>query len=92
MSDAKHHILSPQYTGIEEGGPRPAHPDFMHSSELRNISFSGLRHNSITGDYEIWLHGKIEHIITPQQRSLNPQAIEEAWAKLFGLDDVETRL
>lgn len=90
-SDAKNHIVAPQYTEVEVGAPRPGHPDFMHSSELRQIGFCGLRHNSLTEDYEIWLDGKIEHLITKQQRTLDPSIVERKWAEIFGLDDVETR-
>lgn len=91
MADAKHHIFLPQYSDVEVGAPRPNHEDFMTSSELSKKDFSGLRHNSLTEEYEIWLNGKIEHVITQEQRALNPNIIEERWAELFHLDDVSTR-
>lgn len=89
--DAKNHIVAPQYQDVEVGAPRPGHPDFMHSSELRQIGFSGLRHNSITQDYEIWLDGKIERIITATERAINPDIVQIRWAEIFGLDHVEFR-
>ena len=91
MADAKHRIIIPQHTGIEVGGPRPNHEDFMDRSELKAAGFSGLRHNSLTEDYEIWLDGKIEVVITMEQRVLNPNIINEKWEELFGVAHVATR-
>lgn len=89
--DAKHHIVAPQYSEVEVGAPRPNHPDFMDSSELKKLGFSGLRNNSITQDYEIWIDGEVVKRITLAERTLNPDIVKIRWEELFGLDHVEFR-
>jgi hypothetical protein len=60
----------------------------MDSSELRKAKFTGLRHNSITSDAEIWILGNLEERISKQQVLLDPDALNKAYERLFGLVDV----
>ena len=62
---------------------RPNHPDFMTTSELKKIKWSGLRNNSISGDTEIWIEGEIVKLITAFEKSSNKNAVEEAMQKQF---------
>lgn len=64
---------------------RPDHDDFRTHSELNKLEFSGVRHNSVTQEWEIWILGEI--------RALGPKADVNAFAaayeQIFALDDVE---
>ncbi len=39
---------------------RPNHNDFRDSLELRKENFSGVRRNSLTREWEIWILGEIK--------------------------------
>ncbi len=67
---------------------RPNHPDFMSTSELAQAMFTGIRHNSLTDDAEIWLLGNIEARVTKAQTQINPRAISQAYEEVFGLLEV----
>lgn len=43
---------------MTEDFKRPNHPDFMDASELRKEGFSGVRINSLSQDWEIWIDGE----------------------------------
>ena len=92
IKDAKNYILDRSKIKIPEGTmedfKRPNHPDFMSSSELKVLKFSGLRHNSLTDRAEIWVLGNLEREITRTQILLDPMAINKAWADVFALDEV----
>lgn len=74
--------------GTMEDFKRPDHPDFHTSSELAKNQWSGIRHNSVTNDAEIWLLGEMMVAISPEQVNLNMHAIDEAYAEIFGLHEV----
>jgi hypothetical protein len=65
---------------------RPDHPDFMDASELKKIEWSGYRLNTLTQYAEIWLLGERMADISPAQLRLNPNAVQEAMAEIFGID------
>jgi hypothetical protein len=69
-----------------EGFERPDHPDFMDSSELKNIGFNGVRKNSISGDTEIWIEGERRACISETQLKINPAAVDEAMTGIFKID------
>lgn len=79
-------IAIPQ--GTMEDFKRPDHPDFMDSAELRKAKWSGLRHNSLTDEAEIWMLGEVAERVSKQQTLLNPLAINEAYEKVFCLKEV----
>lgn len=85
--DAKDYIAIPGDVEIPAGTiedfKRPDHLDFMTVGELRTAKFTGLRHNSLTNDCEIWLCGFLEKIVSPNDIKLNPHAIDEAYADTF---------
>ena len=74
--------------GTMEDFQRPDHPDFMTTSELKEKEFTGIRHNSLTNDCEIWLLGSIGECVTPQQVEMNLHAIDDAMARVFALEEV----
>jgi len=65
---------------------RPDHPDFNTESELRKKQWSGVRINSLTRDWEIWIEG--------ERKAYGPEkdkaAFEKAYADVFGLEHVVT--
>jgi hypothetical protein len=71
---------------------RPNHPDFMLSSELKAIEFSGIRHNSLTYEMELWLRGEVKMRIAVSE--YNTEHGQQLWNKtysdIFGLYNVET--
>lgn len=75
-------------SGTMEDFKRPDHPDFMDSSELKKAKWSGLRHNSLTDEAEIWVLGEVVERVSQQQVMLNPLAINEAFEKAFALGEV----
>lgn len=72
-----------------EGFDRPDHPDFMDTQELKKINFSGIRHNSLSEDIEIWVDGTIAKSITKFSRSMDERAVRKALEEVFGLEVVE---
>lgn len=92
MSDAKNHILDKSGIVIPQGTiedfKRPDHPDFMTSAELAKIEFSGIRHNSISGNCEIWKMGNCTKMISKAEVLMDPDAINKAMEEVFALHDV----
>lgn len=87
--DAKHRILDKSKVVIPSGTiedfKRPNHPDFMDSSELKKAQWSGVRHNTIAAQTEIWVNGEILASVSDLLAAANPNAIEEAYIQVFGL-------
>ena len=79
-------VILSGHVGKTEEFIRPNHHDFMDTSELRKIAFSGLRHNSISDDMEIWVHGEVRRSVTRSERVLNPQAVDAAFVEVFMQD------
>lgn len=67
----------------KEGYNRSNHNDFKTTTELRDSKFSGLRLNSITKNYEIWIAGNIERQITETEILLDADAVNKAWRETF---------
>jgi len=92
MSDAKNRIVDRSKIIIPEGTmedfKRPNHLDFMTASELKAAKFSGLRHNSLTDDAEIWILGDLTRLITKAEVMQNPHAINQAMEEVFALHKV----
>lgn len=84
--DAKNDIVIKKYESADrEEFKRPSHFDFMTHSELKKAGFSGVRHNSITDEMEIWILGEMKKAISKEDVELNPNIIEDTWAKLFAV-------
>lgn len=70
---------------VTENFKRPDHNDFRDHSELKKLAFTGVRHNSVTREWEIWLEGEI--------KALGPvadvDAMAAAYEEVFALDHVE---
>lgn len=82
----KESIIVPK--GTIENFNRPNHPDFMVSSELKKEGFSGIRHNSLTDEAEIWLDGEIKATVSRAEVAFDPDALNKAFEKVFALEDV----
>jgi hypothetical protein len=68
---------------------RPKHFDFLTGSELRDAQFSGIRMNTLTTDYELWLLGSVARVVSLAQMQINPDALNEAIEDVFGLGEVK---
>lgn len=62
---------------------RPDHPDFMDSSELKAIEFTGVRLNKLAAQYEFWIVGKVVRTVTEQELRRNPDALNLAHQEVF---------
>ena len=72
---------------------RPDHPDFMTSFELQKTKFSGLRHNSISHELEIWVDGEIRKRLTQAELQYDSDlAIANAFKEVFRLDFVDVAI
>lgn len=70
---------------------RPDHPDFMDANELRKRGFSGIRHNVISEQLEIWRDGEIAKVIPVdklKQAEDMDALIAIAIEDVFGIPDV----
>ena len=84
--DAKDYATSKKYESADrEEFKRPSHYDFMMTSELKAAGFSGIRHNSISNDVEIWILGEIRQKISKADIELNPYLVEETWERLIAV-------
>jgi hypothetical protein len=54
---------------------RPNHADFKDSFELKKENFSGIRRNSLTREWEIWVEGEV--------RGHGPEADIDAFAYAY---------
>ena len=68
-----------------ESFKRPNHIDFMTSSELKKIEFTGVRENGITKDFEFWIKGGIVKTVSRTMISIDPDALVKAHAEVFKL-------
>lgn len=70
----------------EEEFKRPDHNDFRTTSELKSLEFSGVRNNSITNEWEIWILGEIKG-----RGALKKDTTEftKAYAIIFAMDEVK---
>lgn len=68
---------------------RPDHPDFMDSSELKKMEFSGVRHNQIGNCMEIWILGAVVDSISVLQMRQHPGMFERMYEDRFNLHEVK---
>ena len=68
---------------------RPNHPDFMDSSELKKLQFSGVRANKLTQQMEIWLLGEVRASMAMKTVKLFPEKWERLYAEIFALEEVK---
>lgn len=66
---------------------RPDHPDFMDFYELKDTQFSGIRHNELNGDTEIWILGEIRKRLSKEDMFYDPDVkLSLAFKELFLID------
>lgn len=68
---------------------RPDHPDFMDSSELRKLEFSGVRANKLTQQMELWVLGEVVKTLSMIEANLHPEKWEALYAEVFCLGEVK---
>ncbi len=68
---------------------RPDHPDFLDMIELQKLRWSGIRLNSISHYFEIWIDGVRKAEMPEDEVSSNPQKWEQLLADVFALKNVE---
>ncbi len=64
---------------------RSNHPDFATTTELKAKEWSGLRHNSLSMEYEFWVVGEIKARVSDMTVASEPFALEKAHSLLFGI-------
>ena len=72
-----------------ENFKRPDHPDFMDSSELARMKFSGMRHNSISDYIELWIEGEKKLEMLSSVYRSQPELWAREYSAVFGLKEVE---
>lgn len=68
---------------------RPNHTDFMDSSELKKLEFSGIRHNNLIQTMEIWVLGEVKGSLPDHEVMLYPEKFNALYADIFGLNEVK---
>jgi len=63
---------------------RSNHPDFATSYELKGLRWSGVRLNSITGNYEFWIDGKVAKEVSGFLASEDKFLLDRTHMELFG--------
>ncbi len=69
--------------GKTESFKRPNHPDFMTSSELKKMEWTGVRQNEITREWEFWIVGEIKERV--HESVATPAKLLQVHLDLFGL-------
>lgn len=69
--------------GKTESFKRPNHPDFMTSSELKKMEWTGVRQNEITREWEFWIVGEMKVAI--HESVATPAKLTQTHLELFGL-------
>ena len=62
---------------------RPNHPDFMDSSELKKIKFTGVRPNQMALQWEFWILGNVEKTVSFVNVKNDKFALTRAHVELF---------
>lgn len=75
---------SPKKTKTESF-KRPNHPDFMDSSELKKIRFSGVRQNQMALQWEFWILGNVERTVSFADVAKDSLALTRAHVDLFAM-------
>lgn len=66
-----------------ENFKRPDHPDFMTSSELKQIGFTGIRQNNLAVQWEFWVLGNVEKTVSFQDVARDSLALTRAHMEVF---------
>jgi hypothetical protein len=66
-----------------ESFKRPNHPDFMTSSELKKIEFSGVRKNEHVLEWEFWILGEVRKTVHFTEVAKDQYALTRAHVELF---------
>lgn len=64
---------------------RSDHNDFATSLELRERKFSGMRMNTISQQWELWVLGEVKEIIKAPHGKPSDADIEDVFKRVFGL-------
>jgi len=75
---------------MKEGYRRSEHNDFATSAELHDRRFTGIRHNSITDEQELWVEGHIRLAVPMTLMRMDPNIWNKKYEDIFALHHVET--
>lgn len=64
---------------------RSNHNDFATSSELKERKFSGMRMNTISRQWELWVQGEVKETLNAGNGKPTDEEIEAVFRKVFGL-------
>ena len=71
--------------GKTESYNRSQHNDFATSKELKDNGFTGMRENSITESFEIWVDGEMGGSMSKAYAAANPAKFEQLYKDVFML-------
>lgn len=74
--------------GKSEEYKRSSHSDFATGKELSEANFSGVRHNSLANQLEIWVLGNLAGAMAYELAQSRPDLWESLYRDVFGLNDV----
>lgn len=78
-------IIASNFYGKTEEFKRPNHPDFMVSSELKTLEWTGLRSNEVAMQWEFWILGEIRRTVTFAAVKNDPSLLGKAHVELFAI-------
>jgi hypothetical protein len=74
--------------GKTEEYHRSNHTDFCNSKELKDREFSGVRHNSLSNQVEIWIDGDMRGVMSFEMALQYPDRFNRLYADVIGLKEV----
>lgn len=63
---------------------RPHHPDFMNVKELKELGFTGVRHNTFARDFEFWANGEMRKRIHENVVRRDPSKMIKMHLEVYG--------
>ena len=58
----------------------------MTSAELVKIEFTGMRLNSITIEFELWITGEVVKTVSKAAITIDPDALGRMYTEYFGIN------
>jgi len=74
---------------MKEGFKRPAHRDFMTSAELKADKFTGIRHNNLIDEQELWVEGEVKLSVSMDKMRRDPDFWTKQYEQIFDLKHAE---
>ena len=74
--------------GKSEEYKRSDHTDFCTAKELKDRDFSGMRHNSLSNQMEIWIDGELRGSMEYNLALQYPDKFNQLYSEVMGLKEV----